>query len=235
MSTVMTTSKTTVSGQALALSLVLVFNACSLRQSPQDLGAYTVRPGDTLSQIAAEHGTTVPALIELNRTQYPQLGEKNGALVVAGWVLKVPQNRARPAEIAAPAQVMGDTVTPATTTPAQSDADLAAAIITLTNDERARAGLPALTMDAGLMAIAEKRAVEISTDYSHAGLADDCADCGENILEGPRTTTPARMLERWMASDGHRANILRDGISRIGAALYRTPEGVVFAVQVFAY
>ncbi len=212
--------------QVLALGLLLVFNACTLSRTP-DLGTHLVEPGDTLSQIAAEYGTTVPALIDLNQDLYPRIAETNGALIVAGWVLAVPGRAQRS---------IGSGMAPAlTAAPTQNDADLAAAIIALTNDERARAGLPALAVDDGLMAIAQKRALEISTDYSHSGLDDDCTECGENILQGPRTTTAARMLERWMASADHRANILRNGIARIGAAVYRTPDGVVFAAQVFAY
>ena len=218
--------------QILALGLLLVFNACTLSRTP-DLGTHVVQPGDTLSQIAAEHGTTVPALIDLNRGQYPRIAESNGALVVAGWVLAVPGRAQRSTRSELTGAVASAPALPAS--PAQNDADLAAAVIALTNDERVRAGLPALAVDDGLMAIAQKRAMEISTDYSHSGLDDDCAECGENILQGPRATTAARMLERWMTSDGHRANILRDGVTRIGAAVYRTPEGVVFAVQVFAY
>jgi uncharacterized protein YkwD len=206
---------------AIALGLALALQACAIGRTP-DWETYVVQPGDTLSQIAAARRTTTLALIQANRDQYPRLAETNGRLIVAGWKLMVPAGSARPAAAETPALIA-------------DDGDLALTVIALANAERAGAGLPPLAVDDGLMAIAQRRAVEIASDYSHAGLGDDCAACGENIAQGPRGTTPARMLERWMASDGHRANILRDGVARTGAAVYRTPEGVVFAVQVFAY
>jgi LysM repeat protein len=44
---------------------------------------YTVRPGDTLSAIAARYGTTVQAIAELN-------GIENPSLIRVGQVLRIP-------------------------------------------------------------------------------------------------------------------------------------------------
>lgn len=60
-------------------------------------GTYTVRPGDTLSGIAAAHGTTVDALVQLN-------GIANPNLIYVGQVLKLPGGST---PTPAPAPVLG--------------------------------------------------------------------------------------------------------------------------------
>lgn len=50
---------------------------------PTSSGTYTVKKGDTLSEIAAKYGTTVDALVKLN-------GIKNPNLIITGQVLKLP-------------------------------------------------------------------------------------------------------------------------------------------------
>jgi uncharacterized protein YkwD len=50
---------------------------------------YTVQPGDSLSEIAAEHGTTVTELVRLNADRYPSL-KSNPGLIEPGWVLVLP-------------------------------------------------------------------------------------------------------------------------------------------------
>ena len=51
--------------------------------------AYTVQRGDSLSEIAAEHGTTVAELMRLNADRYPSL-KSNPSLIEPGWVLVLP-------------------------------------------------------------------------------------------------------------------------------------------------
>lgn len=54
---------------------------------------------------------------------------------------------------------------------------------------------------------------------------------GENIGEGYRS--PAAALAGWMASPGHRANILSPTYTEMGAATARSATGDVYWVQVF--
>jgi uncharacterized protein YkwD len=54
---------------------------------------------------------------------------------------------------------------------------------------------------------------------------------GENIAMGYRTAAAA--CRGWLASPGHRANILGRGYTRIGAGVWRSSRGVPFYVQVF--
>jgi uncharacterized protein YkwD len=56
---------------------------------------------------------------------------------------------------------------------------------------------------------------------------------GENILRGPGGMTGAAMEDAWMASPGHRANILSGGFSSIGISLSWGSDGRVYATQNF--
>jgi hypothetical protein len=56
-------------------------------------GQVTVQAGDTLSRIAQRNGTSVQALVDANRAQYPQLANNPGAIQV-GWRLTLPGGQA---------------------------------------------------------------------------------------------------------------------------------------------
>ena len=48
---------------------------------------YTVKKGDTLSEIAVKFGTTVDKLIELNAEKYPRIETSDGNYIQTGWTL----------------------------------------------------------------------------------------------------------------------------------------------------
>ena len=86
----------------------------------------------------------------------------------------------------------------------------------LQNAERAKAGLPAMAWNDTLYEACKVRAKEIVTNWSHTrpngGSYSDLIEglpwtsSGENIAKG--TTSPSNVVASWMASLGHRANIL---------------------------
>ena len=101
-------------------------------------------------------------------------------------------------------------------------------VVSLTNAERAAAGCPALTVDGKLTAVAQAHSADMAArgyfDHSDreghtpfdrmtaAGYVYRAA--AENIAAGQRT--PADVLEAWMNSPGHRANILNCALTQIG-------------------
>lgn len=216
--------------------LTLAGTACGARM-PQTVPAqatatYTVQPGDTLSGIAVEFDTTVDTLIALNTDQYPAIS--NPRRLVAGWQIEVPlrAGTVMTASDDAPTTPVTSAVQLAPTPVPNNDYfdyDAALDIIRLTNEERAKVGLAPLAADEQLMDIARRRAMEIVSDYSHAGLADDCPDCGENIFGRYTVESPVAV---WMNSEGHRAGILYPDYTRIGVGVY-VVNGKRWAVQIF--
>lgn len=119
----------------------------------------------------------------------------------------------------------------------------AAQVVKLVNEERAKAGLSALTVHTGAEGAAMVRAKEIERSFSHtrpdgssfytalqaAGIRYQSA--GENIAYGQ--TSPAQVMNSWMNSSGHRANILNSNYDSIAVAHYQNGSGVDYWVQLF--
>lgn len=103
---------------------------------------------------------------------------------------------------------------------------MAAELIRLVNETRAAYGVAPLSANTALCQAAQIRAVEIISVFDHIRPdGSECftvldstglsyRSCGENIALGQRT--PQAVLDAWMQSDGHRANILNDAFDSIG-------------------
>ena len=93
-------------------------------------------------------------------------------------------------------------------------------VLKLVNQERAKVGAPALKMDKELLAAGMLRAEEISIYFDHdRPTGKDCFTAsskmfGENIAVGLSTATG--VMNQWMNSAGHKANILSSGFTSIG-------------------
>jgi uncharacterized protein YkwD len=123
---------------------------------------------------------------------------------------------------------------------------LRAAVVADVNAARRRAGLAPLAADPALVAAAQAHACDIAGRgrLSHRG-ADgsdvgrrlrregyDWSQANENVALGPRT--PAAAVARWMASPGHRANILARRSREAGAGVALGRDGRPFWVLVTA-
>jgi uncharacterized protein YkwD len=108
------------------------------------------------------------------------------------------------------------------------------------NNIRKRHKLSVLTWDDQLYATAQRRAEEISRNFSHAGCP---SGCGENIAKIPlgnvrglgfvhKQNIPQKFVSNWMRSDGHRENILRRSYYTGVIGVFQK-GGNYFAVQLF--
>lgn len=116
------------------------------------------------------------------------------------------------------------------------------AVFTIVNTERAKYGLSPLKYRDELQAVCDLRAQEITVYFSHTRpdgsvcfTALDEADIfywtvGENIAYG--YASAADVMDGWMHSEGHRANILSENFTEmaVGAAVV---NGMRYWVQVF--
>lgn len=117
--------------------------------------------------------------------------------------------------------------------------DEAYEILEMVNKERAAEGLSALSMDKDLLDAAMQRAAECTVYYSHTRpngsscfTANLSKMSAENIAIG--YVSPAAVMEGWMNSAGHRANIMTEGFQSIGiGAAY--VNGYYTWVQVFGW
>jgi uncharacterized protein YkwD len=131
-------------------------------------------------------------------------------------------------------------------------------IITLVNAQRAAAGLPPVTVNRQLNGAATMHTQDMVTISNRYGrsvghqhilygtirpLLSDRLDAagwdnwtnsiayGENIAYG--FTSAADVMNGWMNSPGHRANILNGAYTEIGVSVIADKDGVLFFTQVF--
>lgn len=114
--------------------------------------------------------------------------------------------------------------------------EYAFSVLELVNQERQAAGLSPLVMNQSLLDTAMQRAAETSAFFSHT--RPDGTSCfsansliiAENIAAGQRT--PEDVMNSWMNSSGHKANILRERAKTIGIGCFEI-GGVLYWVQCF--
>lgn len=114
-------------------------------------------------------------------------------------------------------------------------------VVRLINIERANYGLSALKENAALDEYAQLRSKEIVNNFAHErpdgssplnyvlGL-NGIRTCGENIASG--YSTPEAVVNAWMNSPGHRANILKSDFTMIGVGCYKS-GGKYYWTQIF--
>ncbi|PZE19685.1 CAP domain-containing protein [Paenibacillus xerothermodurans] len=187
----------------------------------------TVSGNDTIWKIAQQHGIDLNSLVSAN----PQVANPN--VIWPGMKLQLPAQAPAqaPTKAAAPAPAPANN---AQQQPASETATSAYAsqVVTLVNQERAKAGLQPLAEDKALSAMALDKA----KDMYHNGYFDHNSPtygspfdmmksyginytyAGENIAKGQRT--PQEVMNGWMNSPGHKQNILSPNFTKIGVAYY---------------
>ena len=127
--------------------------------------------------------------------------------------------------------------------PAQGD--YKAQVVAIMNQERAAAGIGGISHNASLDAVAQIRAQEIVQSFAHT--RPNGSSCftvldengvvymvaGENIAAG--YGDPASVMNGWMNSEGHRANILNGSFGQVGIGYYTDPNTTygTYWVQIF--
>lgn len=171
------------------------------------------------------------------------------------WEIPLQPGEELPAQPPEEVEPPAEEAPPQETPPAQEEPDedapeesggvqeAAAAVASLVNAARQDAGLSELELDADLCAAAQARAQEIAQSFSHT--RPDGSSCftileefgisyraaGENIAMGQRT--PEEVIDGWMNSSGHRANILNGTFTSIGVGYYVDGAGAAHWVQIF--
>lgn len=200
-------------GAILVLLMILSFplatqaqNITMFKEPPFEF--YKVSKGDSFWFIAKRYGLDYRKLMELNPTVEPQ-NMQVGSII-----------RLKPS--------------------AGSVSNFEEEVVRLVNQERAKSGLKPLTHRADLKNVAEKKAMDMmnSNYFSHTspnygspfqmlttfGISYRAA--GENIAKGQRS--PSEVMNAWMNSSGHRANILNGSYDCIGVGFYNSAWVQIF-------
>jgi uncharacterized protein YkwD len=134
------------------------------------------------------------------------------------------------------------TPSPTATAPASSpstDAAYEARIVELVNIERSKAGVRPLVVSpcadgyarAWSASMAASGILEHRSDLGAVMSSCGARAIGENIAYG--NVTADQMMAMWMASSGHRENILRSSFTHLGVGIARTSTGRVYGTQNF--
>ena len=217
--------------QLIVLLLLLVTTIACVHSVLAQGDTYTVRPGDTLARIAKDHGTTVETLVDLNKDRYPSLVDNPG-LIEVGWTLQLPGG--------ADAGIQSSVAKPvATPTPAMTIEEAELEIVRLINEERAKVGAPALTVDPVLMEVARLRSQDmvereyfdhtdpVTGEHLHWKMLEERGYPPLSwevivLLRGAHVgyKVPSRAVNNWMTSTkGHREIILDSRPTKIGVGL----------------
>ncbi len=144
--------------------------------------------------------------------------------------------------------------TPGGQSRAAANSDIEAQIVTLVNQQRAAAGLPGLTASGQLNFAAQQHSANMAAAAGALGLSaamqhtlaaspeptlTSRADfagytysaLGENIAYG--YSSAADVMQAWMNSPGHRANILNPLYTQIGVGVRATSGGVLYFTEEF--
>ncbi|MBR2024442.1 MAG: SafA/ExsA family spore coat assembly protein [Clostridia bacterium] len=177
------------------LSIVTIILMLSISVFAQT--THTVVRGDTFWKIAVKYQVGLSEIKSAN----PQIA--NYDLIYPGQIIKIPE-------------------TDKTVTEYEKE------VVTLVNIERAKKGLSPLTYDWELSRVARYKSQDMKDNnyFSHTsptygspfqmmknfGITYKTA--GENIAKGYKT--PEAVVNGWMNSSGHRANILNSSFTKIG-------------------
>jgi len=134
---------------------------------------------------------------------------------------------------------------PAPPAPSETEAQ-EARVVALTNEQRAAAGCPALTADDRLANSARGHSADMaSQDYfdhkskDGRSFVDRIKAAGyskpgaENIAAGQKT--PESVMDGWMKSPGHRANILNCGLKALGVGVAKGGSYGIYWTQNFGW
>ena len=118
-------------------------------------------------------------------------------------------------------------------------------VIRLTNEERAKAGLPALKVNDKLMQAAAIRAKELTERFAHVrpdgdetySVFDEVGyDLGMKLageVAAYGQTTPQAVVNAWMQSKGHRDWLLSEECVEVGVGIAISSNGIFYWAQVF--
>lgn len=200
--------------------IALIFATVILMQvTPAGAQHCNVQKGDSMWRIAKEYNVIFAELLKLNRHY------KNQNLIHPHDRIELPDGSSGTSSN----EANTDGTDAKTDDTADEDAsEQAKAVLKLVNAERGKQGLKALSLNKKLNKVAEDKAKDMRDNnyFDHnsrtygtpfdmmRSYGINFSTAGENIAAGQRT--PEQVMESWMNSSGHRANILNKNYTQLG-------------------
>jgi uncharacterized YkwD family protein/spore coat assembly protein SafA len=197
-------------GKVALMTLCILLTSAEVFAQPT---TYIVQPGDSMWKIASKYQIGISEIINAN----PQI--QNPSLIYPSQKISVPN--------------------------IQDIKAIETEVIRLVNIQRSNAGIMTLTQNWQLSRVARYKSQDMidKNYFSHQsptygspfvmmesfGLHFSAA--GENIAMGQNTA--AAVMNGWMNSPGHRANILSASYSQIGVGLAKDKNGSYYWTQMF--
>lgn len=215
----------------LIFATVILFTA-----TPAGAQSCNVQKGDSMWRIAKEYNVIFSELLRLNRHF------KNQNLIHPRDRVELPDGSTG----ASSGKANTSGTDARTDDTADKDAsEQARAVLNLVNQERSRAGLSALSLDKRLNTAAQKKAEDMRNnnyfDHQSPTLGSpfdlmrsegiNYTTAGENIAAGQQSAKA--VMESWMNSSGHRANILNKNYKHLGVGFCTGGRYGTYWVQEF--
>lgn len=200
----------------------------------------TVQKGDSIWNIAQRYKIPFSKMLELNRHLH------NPHLIYPLDKIEMPENAEHGTGASTKEDSRSDDIQHGDQEPTDHEtSSQAEAVLNLVNAERSKQGLKPLTLSAKLTDIATMK----SKDMADKGYFDHTSptygspfqmlqdfgvhysSAGENIAAGQKT--PEEVMQAWLNSSGHRANILNANFTELGVGFYQGGNYGVYWTQLF--
>jgi uncharacterized YkwD family protein/spore coat assembly protein SafA len=183
---------------SILFAFAMVFGIAGLNTNAQGMDVYIVKSGDSMWKIAVKYQIGVSEIINAN----PQIKSGNPNMIYPNEKLNIPN--------------------------IDATKGVEQQVLTLVNQERAKAGIKPLSMDWELQRVARTKSQDMCQKgyFSHTSptygspfdmmkqFGISYRTAGENIAKGQRS--PQEVMNSWMNSSGHRANILKADFTHLG-------------------
>ena len=183
----------------MSLCFMAVYNP--LQTDAQGTNVHVVKTGESMWKISVKYQIGLSEIIQAN----PSV--KNPAMIYPNQKLNIPN--------------------------IDNVKNVEEEVLSLVNQERSKIGLKPLQMDWELARVARMKSEDMAKKnyFSHTSptygspfdmmkqFGISFRTAGENIASGQ--TTPKEVMESWMNSQGHRANILKPDYTHLGVGYYR--------------
>lgn len=226
------------------LIVPMLFAALAIGLPAQAGAQCNVQKGDSLWRIAKEYHISFHRLMELNKHL------KNRDLIFPNQIIEMQGNSGQGNDHQASNNQNdhhnGANQDNSTSAEKNASSTYAEEVLQLVNKERAKVGAKALVLDETLNKVALVKAKDMADNryFSHDSPTygspfemmrsfgvTQYRTAGENIAAGQRS--PEAVMESWMNSSGHRANILNTSYNRLGVGYYEGGSYGTYWVQEF--